>query len=223
VTDYYEPLTLGSTFAGIGTIDFAFAQAGILTGWFCEIDPACRSVLKRHWPGVPRFKDIKQVRGTGQWRLTEEQKEEAVRMYDAGLSCAQIGDYFGTTRQSMHGVLRLRTTMRPKERHGADNHFWRGGQTADDRAQDVVEKAIAGGRLIRPPTCQLCGKEPPPMADGRSAIQGHHCNYNRPLDVLWLCQPCHHEWHRTNRAIPVEGGDARGTVPAIDILAGGFP
>ena len=37
--------------------------------------------------------------------------------------------------------------------------------------------------------------------DKRRPIQAHHCDYNKPLDVLWLCQGCHHSWHKLNRAI----------------------
>lgn len=30
-------------------------------------------------------------------------------------------------------------------------------------------------------------------------------------------------WHRTNKAIPVQGGDANGSLADIDVLTGGFP
>lgn len=30
---------------------------------FCEIDPFCRKVLKKHWPNVPIYEDIKTLRG----------------------------------------------------------------------------------------------------------------------------------------------------------------
>ncbi len=31
---------------------------------FCEIDPYCRAVLKKHWPKVPIYEDIKSLEGT---------------------------------------------------------------------------------------------------------------------------------------------------------------
>ena len=48
------------------------------------------------------------------WRLTEQEKQQAVKMYQAGDSCGTISARFGVSRQSMHGVLKLRTTMRDR-------------------------------------------------------------------------------------------------------------
>jgi DNA (cytosine-5)-methyltransferase 1 len=58
-------LTVGSVFAGIGGFDLAFERAGAQVIWNCEIDAKCRSVLQHHWPGIPRFKDVKTVTGAG--------------------------------------------------------------------------------------------------------------------------------------------------------------
>jgi len=50
-----------SLFAGIGGIDLAAQWAGIETVAFCEIDPFCQKVLKKHWPGVPIFDDVRTI------------------------------------------------------------------------------------------------------------------------------------------------------------------
>lgn len=50
-----------SLFAGIGGIDLAAQWAGIETVAFCEIDPFCQKVLKKHWPDVPIFSDIREL------------------------------------------------------------------------------------------------------------------------------------------------------------------
>ena len=46
-------------FAGIGGIALAAERAGIETVAFCERDLFCQKVLKKHWPDVPIFDDIR--------------------------------------------------------------------------------------------------------------------------------------------------------------------
>lgn len=57
-----NPLTFGSLFSGIGGFDLGFEQAGMQCAWQVEIDTAARSVLAKHWPGVPRYEDVRDVR-----------------------------------------------------------------------------------------------------------------------------------------------------------------
>jgi ribosomal protein S27AE len=42
------------------------------------------------------------------------------------------------------------------------------------------------GRLIRQP-CEVCGEK---------KVEAHHDDYDKPLDVRWLCPAHHAETHR---------------------------
>jgi DNA (cytosine-5)-methyltransferase 1 len=48
-----------SLFSGIGGMDEAAEGAGIKTVAFCEKDPFCRAVLRKHWPETPIFEDVR--------------------------------------------------------------------------------------------------------------------------------------------------------------------
>lgn len=58
-------------------------------------------------------------------------------------------------------------------------------------ARRAVRAAIKSGVLVRPDTCEKCGQIPARRVDGYSQIQAHHPDYDKPLDVEWLCCKCH--------------------------------
>lgn len=71
-----------SLFSGIGGMDLGLERAGMTVVGQCEIDPFCRAVLAKHWPGVPRFEDAR--------TLTAEQVHERCGIIDiiaAGVPC----------------------------------------------------------------------------------------------------------------------------------------
>lgn len=75
------------------------------------------------------------------------------------------------------------------------------------RAYRMVRTALKQGVLVRPADCQRCGRPDKPGSDGRSTIQAHHADYSCPLEVEWICSPC----HRRETPLPAKmGGVALG-------------
>jgi hypothetical protein len=54
------------------------------------------------------------------------------------------------------------------------------------KAHQAVGRAISKGLLI-PRPCEVCGND---------QVHGHHCDYNKPLEVVWLCSEHHVAWHK---------------------------
>jgi DNA (cytosine-5)-methyltransferase 1 len=51
-----------SLFAGIGGFDLALERAGVgQTIAFCEQDKEAQAVLRKHWPGVPIYDDVREL------------------------------------------------------------------------------------------------------------------------------------------------------------------
>ena len=50
-------------------------------------------------------------------------------------------------------------------------------------AKGYIARGVRSGRIKRPSRCSFCGDKRKP--------QGHHSDYSKPLEVRWLCQPCH--------------------------------
>lgn len=57
-------------------------------------------------------------------------------------------------------------------------------------ARDKLLRAIKNGIVYRPGECSACGLECTP--------EGHHIDYEKPLDVVWLCKKCHTDTHHLN-------------------------
>ena len=58
-------------------------------------------------------------------------------------------------------------------------------------AHNAVKVALRRGDLVKGP-CEQCGTT--------SKVEAHHDDYNKPLEVRWLCFSHHREWHRVQRA-----------------------
>ena len=83
-------------FSGIGGFSLGLERAGMETIAFCEIDPFCRKVLKKHWPDVPIHEDIKELDG--------EQYRGAVDVVCGGFPCQDISAARGADATGINGL-----------------------------------------------------------------------------------------------------------------------
>ena len=59
-------------------------------------------------------------------------------------------------------------------------------------ARHAVNNAIRDGRLTKSP-CVICGNP---------KVVGHHEDYSKPLDVIWLCYAHHSQYHLGQITLP---------------------
>lgn len=65
---------------------------------------------------------------------------------------------------------------------------WRGRNREKRSAHVAVGSAMALGKITRPGSCSACSET--------RFVEAHHDDYSKPLDVRWLCIPCHAAHHR---------------------------
>lgn len=58
------------------------------------------------------------------------------------------------------------------------------------KARNAVSNAVRDGKLKKRP-CAFCGAD--------RFVEAHHHDYSDPLNVTWLCRPCHRRFHALER------------------------
>jgi len=64
------------------------------------------------------------------------------------------------------------------------------------QCRKLYEYALKLGILVRPKICSKCG------LSSEWTIQGHHTDYEKPLEVMWLCIDCHRIEDHKNLRLP---------------------
>jgi hypothetical protein len=99
--------------------------------------------------------------------------------------------YDGLSRQcKYHANKRFRKasgSLLYKDRKAKAMRGYRKRNPEKSRARDILTQAVGRGKLTRPNVCSKCNVQCIP--------QGHHPDYSKPLEVIWLCVDCHTEVH----------------------------
>jgi hypothetical protein len=78
------------------------------------------------------------------------------------ISQSELARQLGVSRQCIHQILNREAR----------------------NARSLVAAALKSGNLVKSKTCERCEKR-------KRNLQGHHPDYSKPLNVQWLCPPCH--------------------------------
>ena len=108
---------------------------------------------------------------------------EKIRAYERSVSSK---DYKVKSRNRYKG------TQAYRDSHKRSQAKWIYNNKKAKRCHSAVWNAIGRGDLKKKP-CVVC--------DTNKNIHAHHCDYNKPLDVMWLCPKHHKEWHSKNEPI----------------------
>lgn len=130
-------------------------------------------------------------------KLTPNQRKEVAELYLAGNSINGLSKKFKITVKTVKGLLRvrgveLRPYIAPPRRVRKVPLSPR--PVHERRATKKLERALKWKWVVRPDHCSVCLKSCKP--------HGHHDDYNKPLEVRWLCSKCHYDWHTKNIPIP---------------------
>lgn len=92
-------------------------------------------------------------------------------------------------RSTPEGTKRLLEVSRERFARYRANGGWkkfRPNNIHKIRARRLLKWYVRSGRIGKPSACSKCG-----AVAVSSKIHGHHTDYNKPLDVQWLCEQCH--------------------------------
>ena len=91
----------------------------------------------------------------------------------------------------MSGITALKTKLRidvPEVKSDTlIKRRYRARHQNRQKCASTFQAAYKRGEIKIPSRCSSCGVECRP--------EGHHPDYNKPLDVIWLCRDCHLKDH----------------------------
>lgn len=118
----------------------------------------------------------KQQRTDNPKEVREYQKEYYQKNKEVLL---EKGKQYSSTKKGKAARQRASTNYRKSDQYNLKQN-----------ARKKVLRAVQSGKLVKPNLCEVCRKE--------KFVEAHHEDYNKPLEVKWLCKECHENTHHLN-------------------------
>jgi transposase-like protein len=99
--------------------------------------------------------------------------------------CVKLRPRSGATAVTYAKKLAQGQSAQGRAASNARNRRHRSRHPLRHAARRLLAQAVSAGRIERE-ACEVCGN---------GNTHGHHDDYARPLDVRWLCQRCHTQFH----------------------------
>lgn len=109
--------------------------------------------------------------------------------YARGCRCRPCRATIADRAREWYAAHRQEQTERNKKKYDPAKHhiYW------------IVNRAVRGGELVPPKSCEGCGDAARQDRRGGRWLHAHHDDYTKPLEVRWLCPPCHKAVHKQLR------------------------
>lgn len=114
-------------------------------------------------------------------KKNREEKEEYYKDYEKSRS--KLPHRVEARREYLKTEAGAKNSQKAKDAYIKRNPKIRAAHTA-------VSNAVRDGKLTRASYCDNCREN--------LFTEAHHCDYNKPLEVVWLCERCHKDWHLNN-------------------------
>ena len=185
-------LTHLSLFSGIGGLDLAAEWAGFRTVGQCEWADYPRAVLEKHWPGMPRWRDIRTLTGDDFFAKTGLR---TVTVLSGGFPCqpfSTAGKRRGKEddRYLWPEMLRVISEIRPAWVVG-ENVAGIVSMALDTVLSDLESIGYSCQALVIP----ACAVDAPHRRDRTAILAYANCSRQQGSEQHWT--PCDREPHGT--------------------------
>lgn len=98
--------------------------------------------------------------------------------------------YYLENREKFFQYVKKYQKNNPKYRKYQNQYLIKKRKSHDQKflARQIVQLALKGKMIFKPLQCARC--------ESMEKIEAHHEDYARPLDILWVCYPCHRMIHK---------------------------